>query len=74
MTLSSDRDWSGLDVSKIANGSRIDLRGKCLTLKGFNGVKLRYGFIQSGQPRPQCFRVVNPAKTKQVTVKRIVSA
>ncbi len=40
VTLSSDRDWSGLDVSKIANGSRIDLRGKCLTLKGFNGVNV----------------------------------
>jgi hypothetical protein len=40
VTLSSDRDWSGLDVTKIANGSRIDLCGKRLTLKGVSGANV----------------------------------
>ena len=40
VTLSSDRDWSGLDISKIANGSSIDLRGHRLTLKGVNGANV----------------------------------
>ena len=40
VTLSSDRDWSGLDVTKIANGSSIDLRGKRLTLKGVSGANV----------------------------------
>ena len=37
MTFSADKDWRGLDVSKIVNGSRIDLRGNKLTLLGFSG-------------------------------------
>ena len=40
VTLSSDRDWSGLDISKIANGSSIDLRGHRLTLKGVSGANV----------------------------------
>ena len=40
VTLSSDRDWSGLDVTKIANGSSIDLRGNRLTLKGASGANV----------------------------------
>ena len=37
VTFSADKDWRGLDVSKIVNGSRIDLRGNKLTLLGFSG-------------------------------------
>ena len=37
VTLSSDRDWSGIDITKIANGSSIDLCGKRLTFSGING-------------------------------------
>jgi hypothetical protein len=40
VTLSSDRDWSGLDVTKIANGSSIDLCGKHLTLQGASGANV----------------------------------
>ena len=40
VTLSSDRDWSGIDISKIANGSSIDLRGHRLTLKGISGANV----------------------------------
>ena len=37
VTLSGNKDFSGLDITKIANGSHIDLRGKTLQLRGVNG-------------------------------------
>ena len=37
VTLSGNKDWRGLDVTKIANGSHIDLCGKTLQLRGVNG-------------------------------------
>ena len=40
VTLSTNKVWSGLDISKIANGSSIDLRGKRLTLKGVSGANV----------------------------------
>ena len=40
VTLSSDRDWSGLDITKVANGSSIDLRGNRLSLKGASGANV----------------------------------
>ena len=40
VTLTSDRDWSGLNVSNIVNGSSIDLRGNRLRLRGVNGANV----------------------------------
>lgn len=40
VTLSSDRDWSNVNVSNIVNGSSIDLRGNRLQLRGFGGANV----------------------------------